>query len=333
MNTTTPTTSTMPHANSTLGAFFLSNPDALRVAWADLVAQHPHLHGPEVALRLGVPEAAMIAARIGHGAVELVPDLSAVLAHVGTWGKVLLAARNRLGVALMVMDDPVLQQEASSLTLHTAQHWARIAVSGVERCFLFEERDHHGHTFSINWFDAQGHVIGRVFLMSKSGREVALPHLHALALPQQNPLWQVGDVPLPSIVNWGGDTDSSTPLCDAGAATPRALAEVAVLACGRAPVMRVGLQGRGLAVRYHGPLHKTMQTPGAVHASDAACKLHLRMGAANAVSRLSSIDGAVALGVSDGEHGLLTLQAGHSPAESEAWLQAIFFMQKDALTQ
>lgn len=174
MNTTTPTTSTMPHANSTLGAFFLSNPDALRVAWADLVAQHPHLHGPEVALRLGVPEAAMIAARIGHGAVELVPDLSAVLA------------------------------------------------------------------------------------------------------------------------------------------------------CGRAPVMRVGLQGRGLAVRHHGPLHKTMQTPGAVHASNAACKLHLRMSVASDISRLRFIDGTAALAVSDGEHGLLTLQAGHTPAEAEAWLQAIF---------
>jgi hypothetical protein len=81
-----PAASAVPDA-----AHLLAHPDALRLAWADLVAGNAHLHGPEVAQRLGVPEAAMLAARIGHGATELVPDLAALLRPCGQWGKLLLA--------------------------------------------------------------------------------------------------------------------------------------------------------------------------------------------------------------------------------------------------
>ena len=35
----------------------LGDPAALRTAWADLLQQHHHLHGPDAARRLGVPEA------------------------------------------------------------------------------------------------------------------------------------------------------------------------------------------------------------------------------------------------------------------------------------
>lgn len=317
-----PATSALPDA-----AHLLAHPDALRQAWADLVAGNAHLHGPDVAQRLGVPEAAMLASRIGHGATELVPDLAALLRPCGQWGKLLLAARNRLGVALMVMDDPHVTVDDTTVTLRTPQHLGQIALLGVDRCFLFEERDHHGHTLSLNWFDAAGHVIGRLFLMSKSGREVALPHLQALVLPHQNPLWQPGDSPVPSLQVL---TDGGVPLLPGPVAvltgeanSARTLAERAVLACADVSVATVWLQGRGVAVRYHGPLPKAMRTPGAVHASDSACKLHLRMALATRLGRGEAVDGGPALVVDDGDGGHLGLRGGDTATASLAWVQAV----------
>lgn len=314
------------HLNIPEPSTLLADPAALRQAWAALVADNAHLHGPEAAQRLGVPEAAMIAARIGHGATELVPDLAAVLAPCGEWGKVLLAARNRLGVALMVMDAPVVMPGQTTLGLRTPQHLGRVAIQGVDRCFLFEERDHHGHTVSLNWFDGAGHAIGRLFLMSKSGREVAMPRLMGLALPDQAPLWRPGDAPLPAVVTLAdeGATCVEVPTCTGFAETPsaRALAEEAVLALSRSDVATVTMHGRGMAVRYQGPLLKTMRTPGAVHASDSACKLHLRMGSVSRVEKQETGDG-VALVVDDGDGGQLSLRAGHTPTQAAEWLHSI----------
>lgn len=309
---------------STLGDDLLTNPAALRQAWANLLVQNHHLHGPEVAARLGVPEAAMLAARIGHGALELVPDLAALLAPCGQWGKVLLAARNRLGVALMVMDDPDVQVQNSVVHLQTVRHLGVVSTLGIDRCYLFEEHDHHGHTVSLNWFDGRGDVIGRLFLMSKSGRELALPGLHALALPHQNPLWQPGEA-MPSAVVLSGAVIASgneTAVWATGADTPAA-AEQVVMACAAATDMTVVLHGAGMAVRYSGPLAKTMRTPGAVHASDAACKLHLRMGAATELALAPAADGAPTLWVQDDQGGSMAFAAGPWQEASQAWLATL----------
>lgn len=297
----------------------LTDPAALRQAWADLVAGHPHLHGPEVAARLGVPEAAMLAARVGHGAVELKPDLLGLLASCSHWGKVLLAARNRLGVALLIMDDPRFESSNGHITLQTRYHLAVLATQGVQRCYLFEERDHHGHTFSLNWFDAQGHVIGRLFLMSKSGREYALPVLRAMALPHQRPVWQAGMAQPPSVVSMSPEGLEGSAMNLKGA-TMAEWAEAAVLACPQASQMCVTLDGRGLAVRYEGPLGKGLRTPGAVHASDAACKLHLRMAGCAGLQRHEMRHGAASLVIEDGDGGHLRLQAGTNAEEANAWL-------------
>jgi putative heme degradation protein len=309
----------------------LQDPAALRQAWAELVTAHPHLHGPEAAARLGVPEAALLAARLGHGAVELQPDLPALLAPCGQWGKLLLAARNRLGVALLIMDDAQVSPTTAGLQLRTAQHVGEVAALGVHRCFFFEERDHHGHTFSLNWFDASGHVIGRLFLMSKSGREIALPHLMAHALPQATPFWTPGAaVALPLLPSampqgellplTGPQTEHPSAPLAADAQAIQTRAEAAVLHSADAPSMQLWFAGPGLAVRYQGPLAKVSRTAGAVHASDAACKLHLRMAACVQMQQLQRQEGGQALVLSDGAGGVLVLQAGPGAADSVAWL-------------
>lgn len=299
----------------------LQDPDALRRAWADLLTQHHHLHGPEAAALLGVPEAALLAARIGFGATALAPDLAPLLASAGQWGKVLLAARNQLGVALFIMDDPEVTVTPQEVALQTDLHQARVALEGVDRCYLFEERDGHGHTFSLNWFDAYGQVIGRLFLMSKSGRELALPGLQARALARQERVWAPGQQPLPDVKVWADSSAHAEHPLMADGPLVRAWAESAVLACAPTPRMTVALQGRGLAARYQGPLGKSLRTPGAVHASDAACKLHLRMAACSRLLRHDQADGGAALVLRDADGGSLSFRAGTTATESVAWLE------------
>jgi hypothetical protein len=298
----------------------LQDPEALRLAWAALLAQNQHLHGPEAAAQLGVPEAALLASRVGFGATALQPDLANLLAPARQWGKVLLAARNQLGVALLIMDDPHITAGTDAVVMRTDQHLARVALDGVDRCYLFEERDGHGHTVSLNWFDGHGHVIGRLFLMSKSGREVAMPFLQQQALPMQEQTWVPGGLPLPAVLALEEPSEGVVHRLTCAGTPLSAWAESAVLACGAATLMSVTWQGPGLAVRYWGPLAKGTRTPGAVHASDAACKLHLRMATCDRVLRRDDPDGGVALVLEDGNGGSLGLRAGASPAESRTWL-------------
>lgn len=298
----------------------INEPARLREAWAELRSRDPHLHGPEAAARLGVPEAALLASRIGHGALAVRLDLHAMLAPCGGWGKVLVAGRNRLGVALLVMDDPQFRPEADRVKLSTEQHGATLATAGIARCYLFEERDHHGHTFSLNWFDGRGDVIGRVFLLSKSGRERAIPHLQSCALDEQDPRWQPDETRAPVMVSEGAAAPART-LAAGDAAI--GVAEAAVLGCESAGPMIVVMQGPGIVVRYDGPLGKSMRTPGAVHASDAGCKLHLRMSAVAKLALGADGAGRPMVWIHDADGGALALAPRATPGPGREWLDAI----------
>ncbi len=278
----------------------LNDPAALHAAWRQALQAHPHLHGPEAAARLGVPEAALLASATGHGNLRLAGSLDQVLAPVANWGRVLVATRNRLGVKLDVLGQAALGVEADgSLRLHDAQQEIHLATQGIAELHLFEEHDHHGHTLSLNWFDGQGHVIGRLFLMSKSGRELALPHVQRFALANQARAWQAVATEAPPLLGWG----PSGAVADALPGAPSAWAAAAVLACDSVPRMRLSLGGPGARSRYEGPLGKCSSTPPAVHATDLLCKLHARTATAQQVCRQGN-----ALVVLDPQSGQLVLE-------------------------
>lgn len=278
----------------------LNDPAALHAAWRQALQAHPHLHGPEAAARLGVPEAALLASATGHGNLRLAGGLGEVLAPVADWGRVLVATRNRLGVKLDVLGQAALGVEADgSLRLHDAQHEILLAVDGIASLHLFEEHDHHGHTLSLNWFDAHGEVIGRLFLMSKSGREQALPHLQGFALALQVRDWRPGEMAPPPLMTWALDAAPGGPL--PGRAAHWAAA--AIRACDSVPRMRLSLAGPGARSRYEGPLNKCSSTPPAVHATDLLCKLHARTAPAQQARRLGD-----AMVVLDPQGGQLLLE-------------------------
>lgn len=271
----------------------LADPPRLYARWRALLAEHHHLHGPEAAALLGVPEAALLASATGRGNQPLAGALADILAPVAGWGRVLLAARNALGVHLNVMASARVEATPGGLQLSGEQHEIRLATSGIARIDLFEENDAHGRTLSLNWFDAAGHAIGRLFLMSKEGREVAGPHLAGFEQAQPTDRWTPGAVEPPPLLLLERATDGRelAPPAEGPMPDRSAWATAAILCCDHPGGMELGMAGPGVAAVYRGPLGKVSHTPPAAHATDLLCKLHARPGVATAVHAF-------------GEHGL-----------------------------
>ena len=306
----------------------LSDAKALRLAWDALLQSHPHAHGPQAAAMLGVPEAAMVASRQGHGATALNASLIDLLCHaavpVSAWGKTLVAVRNGLGVSLAIQNISSVGIAGDRVELWGPGYRAALSQQGVASLYLLINEDSHGHTVSLNWFDGKGDVIGRLFLMAKSGREVALPHVlqFAIPVPANDAFWQANHCELPLHV---ACADVSTlPLVSHGLDAAQLMTR-AVLACASAGDMHVGVHGLGASQHYIGPLTKTSEAGGGVHASDAGCKLHLMPRAAHTISRCEwrMADGRqhAGLRILDSDGGALDLAP---VSNGQTWLEEVF---------
>lgn len=304
----------MPRLSTLQGAALLAEPDRLYAAWRHALHTNAHLHGPEAAALLGVPEAALLASATGRGNQALTGPLSELLAPVAQWGRVLVASRNGLGVKLDVLGRASFQALADgSLLLEDELHHIHLGSEGLARIDLFEEEDGHGRTLSLNWFDAKGDAVGRLFLMSKSGREEALPWLQRFVLPSAPAHWQPGSQPLPKLLSLDAVELGELP----AGASAAAWGTAAILSCDAAPTMRLSLSGRGARSQYAGPLCKTLHTPPAAHATDLLCKLHARP--FKAVLAQPLLGGG--LQVADGDGGLLRFEP--IGTEAAAWLDQV----------
>lgn len=296
----------------------LADPPRLYARWRALLAEH-HLHGPEAAALLGVPEAALLASATGRGNRPLAGPLADILAPVAGWGRVLLAARNALGVHLNVMARARVEATPGGLQLWGEQHEILLATTGIARIDLFEEHDAHGRTLSLNLFDAAGHAIGRLFLMSKEGREVAAPHLAGFEPAQPADRWTPGAAESPPLLSLGRADEwrELAPPVEGPVPDRTAWATAAILCCDHPGGMALGMAGRGVAAVYRGPLGKVSHTPPAAHATDLLCKLHARPGAASAVLAF----GDHGLSVHSAEGGELRLQP--LGADAETWRERV----------
>lgn len=299
------------------------DPDRVLAAWRSLLAGNHHLHGPEAAAMLGVPEAALLASSVGHGALSLRAELPALLASMPAWGKVLLAVRCGLGVELAIVEPERVEHDRAGGTLRliAAQHAAVLDADVAASCYLFEERDGHGHTFSVNWFDGAGDCAGRVFLISKSGRVKALPGLEAQASHEQSRLPTVSAARARRVRSEFSRSDAMTEAVAEGAAAARLLRR-AVLAMKDVRQIETTLEGMGGTVCYRGGLATTMDTPPTVHAVDGACKLHARPRAVELAHRWrSTLPDAIGLRFDSADGGRLWLSA--PGAGAAAWVEQL----------
>lgn len=280
----------------------LQNPDALAEQWRTLRAAHHHLHSPDAARRLHVPEAALMASHQGQGAWSLKSDLSDLLKPMEQWGRVILVARNGLGVGMVLGSGVCVSSRDGWLVMQEPAGLSELFVqpSAIHEVWLLEDQDAHGHTFSVNAFDGQGHAILRVFLMSKQGREIALPHLRGFETDRVRGAWAAA-APTATLAH-----PAQTAACFSDAVpdhdqnrpteTSRGSHETVIRyfeqSAERAGPVTLRFCGAAVGFQYHGPFGKTSTTPGAVHAHDTGFKLHLRLDAAINVT-VDSVHGLI----------------------------------------
>ena len=279
----------------------LQNPDFLAEQWHALRVQHHHLHSPDAARRLQVPEAALMASHQGRGAWSLKPALAELLGPLADWSRVILVARNGLGVGMVLGSGYRASMLDGWLHLQepTGQSELFVQPSAVHEVWLLEDHDAHGHTFSLNAFDGQGHAILRVFLMSKRGRELALPYLMGFETDRTRGAWAAAAPDAAPCDPALTAKRFRTPELRAVGTANRVSLKRLLTGCMSSdePVAtyfeRVAQQkdpitirfcGASIGFQYDGSFGKTSTTPGAVHAHSEGFKLHLRLAGLGSVS-------------------------------------------------
>jgi len=254
----------------------LADPDRLLAERDRIVAGGEHLHGPEIAARLGVPEAAVMASRVGRDALRLDVNLPSLIAPLVDWSKVLVAIRSAYGVALAIGRFAYAGATGSRVHARSAEH--RVDVDAAAACavFLLREEDMHGKSVSLNAFDAAGDALLRIYLMSKDGRDRAVPHLESFVARDGSRLWcpslQTGCNRVPEM-----PTSPRAPQTEERA---RAALRRAVLALPQAPTLGVCIETPVAQLVSTASFAQSSGDGDAVHASCSALKLHLRSRAA-----------------------------------------------------
>lgn len=253
-----------------------ADPDHLVSGWRTLLATGEHLHAPEIASRLGVSEAALVAARIGSGALRLRPDIVALLAPIDKWGRVLCALSNRSGVT-MPLGETALQVAADGLVRLTGAHLeAEIDAKAVSEAFLFVDRDEkHGATRSIQLFDGNGAPILKVFIFHKTRFSEAEARLHALAADDQSRQRAPGPT-APRHDLCAASLAADPNVAPASPLDPRAAIEAALGGGGRAEIEAIGRHARAI---WRGTVAGLRFGDGMLHLHELGLRAHLRLAA------------------------------------------------------
>lgn len=173
-------------ARSDAGRMRLLDPDRLLTDWKVLAARHHHLHAPEAAKLMDVPEAALTAARIGTGATRLKADMVEILAPLAEWGRVLCAGSNACGVH-MPLGKTEVRHDGDALVLSAGHMRAMIDHAAIEDAYLFVNSDeNHGNSRSLQFFDSAGNTVLKVFIFHKTRFEEAERYLLDLKSSDQS---------------------------------------------------------------------------------------------------------------------------------------------------
>lgn len=145
------------------------------------------MHAPDIAKRLNVSEASLLAARIGTGALRLQPDASALLSSISEWGRVLCAFSNGSGVHMPLGDLTLEMPEGGPLRMSGAHMQAEIDGEAVAEAFLFLDKDDsHGNSRSLQFFDESGAPIVKIFIFHKGRFEDMESGIRNLAAQDQS---------------------------------------------------------------------------------------------------------------------------------------------------
>ena len=251
-------------------------PDALLEGWRALLATGRHLHAPDIARELDVSEAALVAARIGQGAVRLTPDPAAVLSQLSECGRVLCAFSNASGVLMPLGHTRVMADGDGLLTLSGDHMAGSLDVGAVAEAFLFEDTDpNHGSSRSLQFFDADGSPIVKVFIFHKGNFRTVSPHFLALSHADQS------RVPQPDGTTALFTPQAASHLADAdgdeiGGSDPQSLLERFFSKADGAPLQIEAVSAHA-RVQWRGRLTKPAFRSGMLHLHETDLRAHLRL--------------------------------------------------------
>lgn len=265
------------------GATFSLDPDAILAKWQALRDTGAHLHAPEIARSLRVSEAALVASRIGSGAIRLQPDLAKCLAPIADWGRVLCAFSSPSGVHMPLGTTRFEFGEKGALRLMGDHIEASIDASAIAEMILFEDEDkNHGKTRSLQFFDVNGAAIVKAFIFHKTAYRAAQHHfeacLHANQSRQAYPRACL-EIP-PDSANW-----HPTPNANAQAALEQALVT------GRP--LKISAYGLHAKVSWNGILNGIRFAREMLHLHEPSLRSHLRLAPLTHTQRTSN---AITLG-------------------------------------
>lgn len=246
-------------------------PDDILAGWRALVATGAHVHLPQIAAHLQVPQAALLAARIGTGATRLQPDLVAVLRPIKQWHRVLLVASSDLGVFMPMDHVAEFHEDSTGVTLSGEALSTRIDPSLIHELYIFEDSETGpGTSKSIQAFDGAGDPLLKVVMFHKPSFRAALDWTAGYTHPDQSREWH----PAPGTAHPGPMPEPPT---GDVAVDPLHFAETLEAARVNGQALTVRARGPGLDLAWHGELTKVRRDGAMVHLHEHTLRAHLNL--------------------------------------------------------
>jgi putative hemin transport protein len=148
--------------------------------WADLHRRDPHLRQRDGAAKLGITEAELLAAHVGGNAVRLSGDWKVMLHRLKSLGPVTALSRNEHAVIEKVGSYSKVEIHGPMGQVLDPGIDLRLFLSKWDVGFALTEETSRGLRHSLQFFDAFGTAIHKVFLGADSDVEAfhALVELH-----------------------------------------------------------------------------------------------------------------------------------------------------------
>lgn len=148
---------------------------ALTERWNQFKIEHPKKRIREAAAALGVSEAELLATEVGQGVVKLEGDFSELYKQLPTLGRVMSLTRN---------DACVLEHKGSfeAINVQGEGHKVGTLIGSIEAraffnvwkfAFAGETKTAHGSMKNIQFFDAAGVAVTKIYLQEEGGNPEA----------------------------------------------------------------------------------------------------------------------------------------------------------------
>lgn len=142
---------------------------SLKSRWEALKAESPNLRIRNVAEKLGVSEAELVALKTGETVTRLKPEFSSILSEIESLGRVMALTRN---------EECVHERKGVYLNADFSNSHAglfvgedidlRIFLSAWDKAFAVTETSEHGTRKSLQFFGKDGLAIHKIYLTSDS---------------------------------------------------------------------------------------------------------------------------------------------------------------------